>query len=97
MAPCGQTAKYAARPQAAADLSSDDDAANGQNDEPEQQPDMNRILTKLHTLKAASWDYAIETAMMVTRDRSKAESYLEQLRNSGQIIQDPDGNWRTMR
>jgi len=93
----GQAAEIAVRPQVAADLGLNAHAANGQNDEePEQQTDMNRILMKLHTLKIFSWDYAIETAMKATDERSKAESYLERLRDSGQIIQDPDGNWRTM-
>jgi DNA replicative helicase MCM subunit Mcm2 (Cdc46/Mcm family) len=51
---------------------------------------------KLQRLKVVSWDYAIEQAMKITNDRPKAESYLKQLRNSSQIIQDPEGYWRTI-
>lgn len=67
--------------------------------EPEIQQQISSIRTKLQKLKVFSWDYAIEQAMKVTNDRSTAESYLEQLRDSGQLIQDPDpdGNWRYYR
>ena len=60
----------------------------------DQQAEINRILTKLQTLRVTSWDYAIEQAMKITDDRSRAESYLEQLRSSGRFTQDPEGNWR---
>ncbi|GEM_PF-1591572 len=53
------------------------------------------VLGRLRTVKGPmSWDYAVEQAMKVTGDRTKAEGYLKRFQDEGLLAKDPDGYWR---